>query len=62
MPKCAYCGKTYELPRGLSLVTNKNIVKYICSSKCRKNMQMGRRKARWVMKENREESVKNNTL
>jgi len=50
MPKCSYCGKTYEFPRGLSLVKNDGSVKYLCSSKCRKNMLMRRRKVRWVSK------------
>jgi ribosomal protein L24E len=26
------------------------VVKYLCSSKCRKNMLMNRRKVRWVLK------------
>ena len=50
MPKCVYCGKTYEPPRGLTLVTNAGVVNYLCSSKCRKNMMMKRRKVRWVSK------------
>ena len=50
MPKCVYCDKDYEFPKGLSLVTNKGTVNYLCSSKCRKNMKMGRRKIRWVSK------------
>lgn len=50
MPKCVYCGKTYENPRGLSLVKNDGTVKYLCSSKCRKNMAMKRRKVNWIRK------------
>jgi ribosomal protein L24E len=50
MPKCAYCGKTYEPPRGLTLVLRDGTVKYLCSSKCRKNRNMNRRKVRWVSK------------
>ncbi len=50
MPKCVYCGRTYENPRGLSLVKNDGTVKYLCSSKCRKNMAMKRRKVNWIRK------------
>ena len=48
MPKCFYCGKVYEFPRGLTLVSKDGTVKYLCSSKCRKNMKMKRRKVRWL--------------
>ena len=48
MPKCVYCGKMYESPRGITIVTNKGNINYLCSSKCRKNMEMGRRKVRWI--------------
>jgi len=50
MPKCSYCGRTYEFPKGLSLVLKDGSVKFLCSSKCRKNFYMGRRKVRWVSK------------
>jgi ribosomal protein L24E len=40
----------YENPRGLSLVLNNGIINYLCSSKCRKNQAMKRRKVRWVAK------------
>ena len=50
MPKCVYCGNTYEFPRGLTLVTKVGSVKYLCSSKCRKNMAMKRRKVNWIKK------------
>jgi ribosomal protein L24E len=48
MPKCVYCGKTYEYPRGITFVTKEGVVKPICSSKCKKNMEMKRRKVRWI--------------
>ena len=48
MPKCSYCQKTYEFPRGLTLVMTNGYVNHLCSSKCRKNMLMGRRKVRWL--------------
>lgn len=48
MPKCSYCGKMYDVPHGLTLVKNDGTVVYLCSAKCRKNREMGRRKVRWV--------------
>ena len=53
MPKCSYCGKTYEFPRGLTLVAKDGSVKYLCSGKCKKNMKMKRRKVEWIRKEKR---------
>jgi ribosomal protein L24E len=50
MPKCSYCGKLYDIPHGLTLVMKDGVIKYLCSSKCRKNMLMNRRKVRWVLK------------
>lgn len=50
MPKCVYCGKIYEFPRGLTLVSKEGIVRYFCSAKCQKNMAMKRRKVRWISK------------
>jgi len=50
MPKCVYCQKQYEFPRGLTLVMKDGTVNHFCSSKCRKNMLMGRRKVRWLPK------------
>ncbi|MEK6840691.1 MAG: 50S ribosomal protein L24e [Nanoarchaeota archaeon] len=53
MPKCSYCGKQYEPPRGLTFVMNDGNLRYFCSSKCRKNMLMKRRKVRWISKNKR---------
>ena len=50
MTKCSYCGKNYEIPRGLTLILKDGTIKYLCSSKCRKNMAMKRRKVRWISK------------
>jgi ribosomal protein L24E len=50
MPKCTYCGREYEFPRGLTLVMTDGKITYLCSSKCRKNMLMKRRKVMWVTK------------
>lgn len=58
MPKCVYCGKDYDIPRGLTFVTNDGRINYLCSSKCRKNMKMKRRKVRWVTKEKKTKEEK----
>ena len=50
MPKCSYCGKDYEFPRGTTLVKTDGTVLYLCSGKCRKNMEMKKRKVRWISK------------
>ncbi len=52
MPKCSFCGKNYEFPRGLTLVLNDGVVLYFCSSKCRKNWKLGRKSKnlKWVSK------------
>ena len=50
MPKCIYCQKQYEFQRGLTLIMKDGAINYLCSSKCRKNMLMGRRKVRWLPK------------
>ncbi len=52
MPKCSFCGKMYEIPRGLTLVLNDGTILYLCSSKCRKNWKLGRKskKLKWIKK------------
>jgi large subunit ribosomal protein L24e len=50
MPKCVYCGKDYDVHRGLTLIMKDGVINYLCSSKCRKNMLMKRRKVRWISK------------
>ena len=57
MPKCVFCGRNYEFPRGLTLVMLDGKINYLCSSKCRKNMKMKRRKVRWVNKKYRNEEI-----
>ena len=54
MPKCVYCGKMYGFPRGITFVTKEGVVKPICSSKCKKNMEMKRRKVRWIVSAKKE--------
>ncbi|MAH03171.1 50S ribosomal protein L24 [Candidatus Pacearchaeota archaeon] len=58
MPKCVYCKKEYDVPRGLTLVKNDGTINYLCSSKCRKNMKMKRRKVRWISKEKKSKKEK----
>jgi large subunit ribosomal protein L24e len=48
MPKCVFCKQDYDLHKGVTLVKNDGSINYLCSSKCRKNMLMKRRKVRWV--------------
>jgi ribosomal protein L24E len=54
MPKCVYCSKQYEFPRGTTIVTNKGNINHLCSPKCRKNMAMKRRKVNWITKTKKE--------
>lgn len=53
MPVCSFCKQSYEFPRGLSEVQKDGTVRYLCCSKCRKNMHMGRdnKKVKWVRKD-----------
>ena len=50
MPKCSYCKNEYDVHKGLTLILKDGTVKHLCSSKCRKNMLMKRRKVRWISK------------
>ena len=50
MTKCSYCGREFDAPYGLTLVMNDGTLKHLCSSKCRKNMILQRRKVRWISK------------
>ena len=58
MPKCVYCGKDYEFPKGLTLIGKDGKVNYLCSSKCRKNMKMNRRKVKWILKDKKDKKEK----
>jgi len=62
MPKCSFCRKIYEFPRGLTLALNDGRVLHFCSSKCRKNFELGRKssKVNWVrkMKHTKDEMIK----
>ena len=52
MPTCSFCKKSYNLSKGTTVVQKDASVRYFCSSKCRKNMEMGRinKKVKWVRK------------
>jgi large subunit ribosomal protein L24e len=54
MPKCSYCGSMYDLNKGLTFIKIDGTVVYLCSSKCRKNRLMKRRKVRWISKKKKE--------
>ncbi len=54
MPKCTYCGENYDVHKGLTYIKTDGTVNYLCSSKCRKNMLMKRRKVRWISKKKKE--------
>ncbi|MDY6966187.1 MAG: 50S ribosomal protein L24e [Halobacteriota archaeon] len=50
--KCSFCGNMIELGTGKMLVKKDGSIFYYCSSKCEKNMALGRvpRKVKWVRK------------
>jgi large subunit ribosomal protein L24e len=52
MPTCTFCKNAYEFPKGTTVVQKDSSVRYYCSSKCRKNMEMGRlnKKVKWIRK------------
>ena len=52
MPVCSFCKKGYQFPRGTTVIQKDGSVKYYCSSKCRKNSEMGRlsKKVEWIRK------------
>ena len=52
MPVCSFCKNNYEFPKGTTVVQKDSSVRFFCSSKCRKNMEMGRlnKKVKWVRK------------
>ena len=50
MPRCNFCKKVYEFPRGLTYVLNDGNILYFCSGKCQKNNKLKRdpKKVNWV--------------
>ncbi len=61
MPKCSYCGKNYEFPRGLTFIRADGTINHFCSGKCRKNKFMKKRKTRWISKTKKEKTDKEKT-
>jgi large subunit ribosomal protein L24e len=59
MPPCSFCKRTYEWPKGITIVQKDGSVKYFCSSKCRKNSNMGRdvKKVKWITKQKSEKKT-----
>ena len=58
MTKCVYCKQDYTIPRGLTLIMKDGTINHLCSSKCRKNMLMKRRKVKWILKDKKEKVEK----
>lgn len=54
MTKCSFCGEVYNPPRGLTYVKTDGEILHLCSSKCRKNIFMKRRKVRWISKKKKD--------
>lgn len=52
MPTCTFCKKNYEFPKGTTVIQKDGSKKQFCSSKCRKNSEMGRlsKKVKWIAK------------
>jgi len=50
--KCSFCGSALNPGSGKMFVKNDGTIFYYCSSKCQKNMQMGResKKIKWARK------------
>lgn len=52
MPVCSFCKNAYKFPKGTTVVQKDSSIKYYCSSKCRKNSEIGRlaKKVKWIKK------------
>jgi len=50
MPVCSFCRRHYKEPRGLTVYTFEGRAIHYCSSKCRRNADLGRdaKKLKWV--------------
>lgn len=57
MPKCVYCGKDYDVYKGVTFVMKDGTINYFCSAKCRKNKFMKRRKVRWISKKKKDKNI-----
>ena len=65
MPVCSFCKESYKFPKGTTVVQKDGKIMYYCSSKCRKNNEMGRisKKVKWVRKStiSKEEKARKDT-
>jgi large subunit ribosomal protein L24e len=52
MPTCSFCKRKFKEPQGLTIFTFEGKSIHYCSSKCRRNVNLGRdaRKLNWVRK------------
>jgi large subunit ribosomal protein L24e len=52
MPVCSFCKQPYEFPKGTTVIQKDGNIRFFCSSKCRKNSEMGRdnKKVGWIRK------------
>ena len=52
MVTCSFCRNNYEFPRGTTVIQKDGTARHYCSSKCKKNSEMGRKnkKVNWVRK------------
>ncbi|MBS3081132.1 50S ribosomal protein L24e [Candidatus Pacearchaeota archaeon] len=52
MPTCSFCKKSYSLHKGVIIFTLDGKAIHYCSSKCRKNANLGRdsKKVLWIKK------------
>ena len=62
MPVCSFCRKQYEFPRGTTVILKAGEAKFYCSSKCKKNAEMGRnnKKVKWVQKDDHMKKTEKN--
>lgn len=51
MVGCSFCSKQMKPGRGITFVTIDSKILHFCSSKCRKNFKLGRKKKKWATKE-----------
>lgn len=58
--KCAFCGRDIEPGTGKMLVDHSGAVAFYCSSKCEKNVELGRssRKVRWTQAFRKEKAIR----
>lgn len=59
MPTCSFCKQNYEFPKGTTVVQKDGNPRHYCSSKCKKNSEMGRdnRKVKWIKKQKSKEKA-----